>query len=790
MPPEPLLERLPGEQGHFPVRDPRGGDRRPRQGRGVGERVDDRAEPGAPDRLGEGGQPAHRQVGAGPAPGPARVVVGQELGLVGGHVDIGRAVLLAALARQAQVEGVLDLPRAPAVADRAVPVPVEHLEQQPGPPARGVLLLPRHLVRRAHHRAALVGELPAPADADAPVRRLGEGAAVVREAEVHVAPVPRRPVAAQAQVLVQPVRRHDLAGVHPVQRVEEGLQPPERRHQVLAEHPGQQLAPALPVAVLPGERAAELGDQVGRPLHEPPVGGHAVGGVQVERDPGVHAALPEVAVQAGPGVAQVAELLVQAAQSAQVLPEPLGGHGRVLPALEGVGPVRHVRGGAEAGLPHLPQLLLVDGVVEERHVGVVLGLVQRVQHAVGPVVRLLDGVGAELHHQEGPAVGEFAERLGIEVLEPLVVDEPVVDALQGDRLVRQDVRHGLGGLVDPREPQHHQGAFPHDGHEFQLGAQHGDERRLAADQQPGHVEAVFRQQGVEVVAGDPARDAGEAPADLVAVSVPQLPQPPVHGRPQVALPLDPGVLLVAGLAAPEAGAVVEQHLQAGDVVDDLAVCLGGRAAGVVADHAADRAVGVGGGLGAVAQPGGRELPVEFVQDDAGLHHAGVAFGVDGLQPVAVLRPVDHHGRVGALPGQTRPAAPGQHRRPVLPRHGHRLGRRLGRPRQHHADRRPAEVGGVRRVRGPAPGVEPHLAVDPFAQRLRECPRIDGRSAERGTYDGVGQVRRAHEGLLLVTGRAGAGYPRGRSGSPGLSPGGTPRPGRAPARTAPRAGPAP
>ena len=87
----------------------------------------------------------------------------------------------------------------------------------------------------------------------------------------------------------------------------------------------------------------------------------------------MHAPLTEVAVQGRPGVAGVSELLVQPAQVAQVVPEPVDGDRGVLPALEGVGPVRHVRGRAEPGLADLPQLLLVLGVVEERDVGVVLG---------------------------------------------------------------------------------------------------------------------------------------------------------------------------------------------------------------------------------------------------------------------------------------------------------------------------------------------------------------------------------------------------------------------------------
>jgi len=150
--------------------------------------------------------------------------MGKELGLVRGHVHVGGAVAPAALAGQAQVQGVPHRLAAPAVLDGRVAVAVQHLEQQPGAAPGRVLFLVSDLVGRAHHGAALVAVLAALADADAPVGGLGERAAVVREAEEEVLRGGRGPVAAQPQVLVQPRRAHDLAGVHRVAGVEDRLQ--------------------------------------------------------------------------------------------------------------------------------------------------------------------------------------------------------------------------------------------------------------------------------------------------------------------------------------------------------------------------------------------------------------------------------------------------------------------------------------------------------------------------------------------------------------------------------------
>ena len=131
-------------------------------------------------------------------------------------------------------------------------------------PRGRVLFVHRRLVGGAHHHAVLVAVLAALADADAARRRHRERVVVVGIAEVRRALVVRGPVAAEPQVLVERGGRDDLAGVHLVLWVEDRLQLAERAHDDVAEHDRQQLAAALAVAVLAGERAAVGGDEVGR----------------------------------------------------------------------------------------------------------------------------------------------------------------------------------------------------------------------------------------------------------------------------------------------------------------------------------------------------------------------------------------------------------------------------------------------------------------------------------------------------------------------------------------------
>ena len=745
---EPLLQGLPGEQRDLPVLDARRRHGEAVQHGRVGERVDHLAQPGPADQLRDRGQPAHRQVRPRPPPLPPGVVVGEELGLVGRHVHIGRTVGLASLARQAEVQRVTHLGGAPAAvtglsswprsisnSSRALP----RVECSSSPVAwyDGHITCPpsvtcwRQRPTPTHRFAASANEPPscgyrkcrscgAAGDQSRPSRRCSSSA----------------------------VRGDDLARIHQVPRVEDRLELPERAHDLLAEHPRQQLAAGLAVAVLAGQGPAELGDQVRGPLHEPPVVGDALGGVQVERDAGVHAALPEVAVQARPGVAGVAELVVEALEATQVVAELSRARRRSPPS-----PRRCPAGAGRArwrrGPPRGPATARVRGPGRP-------GRTPSGSCSVSCSAASIASARLSASSTVSPPnctirnarpLGSSASACGLRCLSCSSWISLCVQAFQRDRLVLDDRGHRVGGLGHARVAQHDEGAVLEHGHQLQLRAQDGDQSGLAADEQARHVEAVLGQQGVEVVAGDPARDVGEPGAHLVGVGVAQPAQLPVDRRSAVAAPLDRGVLLVVGRPAPEPGAVVAEHLQRGDVVDHLAGALRGRAAGVVADHAAERAVHVRGGLGTEPQAGRRELAVQLVQHDAGLHHAGAVLRVHGLQFVAVLGPVEHDGGVGALAREARAPAAGEHRRVELPRHRDRLDGRVRGARHHDADRHLAEVRGVGGVGGPAARVEPHLTVHPGPQRRGQRGRVDpaGLPVASRPDHRIGQVRRAHDG---------------------------------------------
>ena len=169
--------------------------------------------------------------------------MGHELCLVRGHVHSDRAVGLAALAGDAQVQSLEDRVAAPQVGDRLA---LQHLPEQAGATAGGVALLVRGLERRAHRAAGLAAAL---AYANAPGQSPCQGSAVVGEAEDRLRVGERQ---GRSQVRVEGQGIHDLARVHETARIPDRLELPEGRHQFRPEHAGQEFGSGLAVAVLAG----------------------------------------------------------------------------------------------------------------------------------------------------------------------------------------------------------------------------------------------------------------------------------------------------------------------------------------------------------------------------------------------------------------------------------------------------------------------------------------------------------------------------------------------------------
>ncbi len=217
--------------------------------------------------------------------------------------------------------------------------------------------------------------------------------------------------------------------------------------------------------------------------------------------------------------------------------------------------------------------------------------------------------------------------------------------------------------------------------------------------------------------------------------------------------------LLAVVADAHPVAVVGEHLELVDVVGrprPRAVELRHDrvdAAGVVADHPAERAVVVRRRIG----PEGeivllRSCPRRSIEHDTRLDARSLRHGVDLEDPVQVLREVDDHRDVAALAGEAGAAAAREHRRTVL------AGRRRSsrRRRRRFAGRRPRSVAGGsssrrrRRARGrrrrSAPRRRPCGAGRTRAPRtstLRPQQRRAGRSPAERCVSPAGKHRVDH-----------------------------------------------
>ena len=239
------------------------------------------------------------------------------------------------------------------------------------------------------------------------------------------------------------------------------------------------------------------------------------------------------------------------------------------------------------------------------------------------------------------------------------------------------------------------------------------------------MEALLGQELLEVVPGHAARDVREAIADGLAVLVAQGAQVPVDLS--AAAPCrDDGVELGgAGGADPDAQAVVGQHLQLLDVLGGAARHHRVRPTRVVADHAAQRAVVVGGGIGPEHELRLRGRSLQRVEDRARQHTRAAGDRIDLQHPVQVFADVDHHGDVAALAGQAGAAPAGQDGNAVAAADLDGGDQVVVVARDHHAVWHLAVVGGVCGIQGAAAVVEADLAIHGTPELLGQPPEIRG-----------------------------------------------------------------
>ncbi|HEX6481648.1 MAG TPA: hypothetical protein VF043_22630, partial [Ktedonobacteraceae bacterium] len=167
----------------------------------------------------------------------------------------------------------------------------------------------------------------------------------------------------EAQMLVEAVGIDHLARIHLTIRIPGGLKFAECLHEFGAEHSRQQFPASLPVSVLPRDGAAIADHHICRFLHERPELADALAAGQVEVNPVVDAALPEVAVEGG----GVIIAFNQPGVISQVAAQLIGWDSRVLPAFPVVMLTGDDGGRTQAGFAYHPDFGRLLRLIEELH---------------------------------------------------------------------------------------------------------------------------------------------------------------------------------------------------------------------------------------------------------------------------------------------------------------------------------------------------------------------------------------------------------------------------------------
>ena len=245
------------------------------------------------------------------------------------------------------------------------------------------------------------------------------------------------------------------------------------------------------------------------------------------------------------------------------------------------------------------------------------------------------------------------------------------------------------------------------------------ERAFGAGQELREIRAVLRQQVLQGVAGHLPGEPAELGADHAEVrrdqGVERGPDRPGGGQ---------AVTVQAPRCEPIPGG--GQQVQAHDVVGGAAVPQGARAAGVVADRAADARPRMRGRVRTEPQPVPGRGRGDVVQDRAGLDDRGARLGVDREHPVQVPGEVEHDAGADRVARGGGAAAPAGDRHADLGGDVQRGGRLLDVPGEDDHARHDAVVRRVGGVLGPPPGRVVNLAQPGVAQRRGQVMRRHGR----------------------------------------------------------------
>ena len=259
------------------------------------------------------------------------------------------------------------------------------------------------------------------------------------------------------------------------------------------------------------------------------------------------------------------------------------------------------------------------------------------------------------------------------------------------------------------------------GGEVQNGGENISAGALGANESTRNMEVVLRQQLVEIVAGDAARDARKLFADESGVAVAEACKSAVDLA-DAATTMDERVKTFGRRGSDRhTRAVVENDIERFDVVNDFAAEQAVHAATVVANHATEGAAGVRGRIGRVGELmelGGIAQPVE---NDSGLNAGEPLRGVQFLKRIHETRKVKDNSDIDALAGEAGTRA-ARENGSTCGAAGGQCGLNVGCVAwKNDADGKLAVVRRIGSVKSARARIEAHFAANRFLQKALKLP---------------------------------------------------------------------
>src|SRR5438309_3987365 len=164
-----------------------------------------------------------------------------------------------------------------------------------------------------------------------------------------------------------------------------------------------------------------------------------------------------------------------------------------------------------------------------------------------------------------------------------------------------------------------------------------------------------------------------------------------------------------------ANAVVGKDFQFFYIFVSLAGHYRMHAAGIISNHSAERTSAVRSGIGAESQIVFLGGIAQMIKNDPGLHASDAAFGIELDDFRHVLRKIEHHGDIAALPSQRRSASTAKYWSRVLPADGNCSDHIVRITWNYDSDGHLTIIGTIGGIKSAAAVVEPDLPTQVAAQ---------------------------------------------------------------------------